>query len=175
MNSLPHYARIVRSLALGEHPFAALMPGIAKSPAAVAIQTPAHPLDTIVQKARVRIEPGEGYVWVDDEAPAIVLVENYYRNGNERDLYLDLLHELAHLRQIAEGRNVWNESLRYVDRPTEIEGYAIAIVEARRLGMSEREIQRHLSNPWMTREDVLRLLRNVERFLTGDGRDSISG
>ena len=131
------------------------------------IATAAHPPEQILAGARVRIEPDEGYVWVDDEAPAIALAERYYRKGNARDLYLDLLHELTHLRHLAEGRNIWDERLRYVDRPTEIEGYAIAIGEGRRLGMSEPEILRHLSNPWMSGDDVLRLRDHVERFLGG--------
>ena len=142
----------------------------------VLIATPAHPPEQILAGARVRIEPEDGYVWVDDEVPAIVLTERYYRTGHARDLYLDMLHELTHLRQLAEGRNIWDERLRYVDRPTEIEGYAIAIGEGRRLGMSEAEILRHLSNPWMNADDVLRLRAHVERFLAestgGDGTES---
>jgi hypothetical protein len=38
--------------------------------------------------------------------------------------------------------------------------------------MTRDEIVRHLSNPWMTRADVRRILRNVERF-AGDGRPEL--
>ncbi len=123
------------------------------------------PISRLLEKARVRIEPSDGYVWVDDEAPAIVLAERYYRRGSPRDLYLDLLHELTHLRQLAEGQRLWDETFHYVDRPTEIEGYAVAIEEGRRLGMTEAALARHLSNPWMTAADVARLRANVRRFL----------
>jgi hypothetical protein len=34
-----------------------------------------------------------------------------------------------------------------VDRPTEIEGYAVAIEEGRRLGMSSEDISDHLATP----------------------------
>jgi hypothetical protein len=165
MIELPDYASIVRTLSCGEHPYLALLPRLAESPAARRIESPNTPLERLLKAARVRIEPGEGYVWVDDEAPAIVLVEHYYRFGHPRDLYLDLIHELTHLRQLADGQNIWDERFRYVDRPTEIEGYAVAIEEGRRLGMTDTEIIRHLSNPWMTGADVLRLRKNVERFL----------
>lgn len=165
MLALPPYARVVRSFPCGEHPFVFLLPRVAESPAMTLIATPAYPPEQLLAAARVRIEPEKGYVWVDDEAPAIVLAESYYRMGHARDLYLDLLHELTHLRQLAEGRNIWDERLRYVDRPTEIEGYAIAIGEGRRLGMSERQIVRHLSNPWMTEGDIMRLRENVRLFL----------
>lgn len=170
MIELPDYAKVVRTLSRGEHPYLALMPRVTESPAARRIKSPATPLGRLLETARVRIETGDGYIWVDDEAPAIVLVVHYYQNGNPRDLYLDLLHELTHLRQLAEGQDIWDERFRYVDRPTEIEGYAVAIEEGRRLGMTEAEVVRHLSNPWMTSADVRRLLENVERFLSDGGK-----
>jgi hypothetical protein len=123
------------------------------------------PLRSLVQTARVTIQTGEGFVRVDDQAPAVVLIEHYYRTGSECDLYLDLLHELTHLRQLAAGQDLWDEARHYVDRPTEIEGYAVAVEEGLRLGMSESEIISHLSNPWMSDDDVRTLRENVERFL----------
>ncbi len=123
------------------------------------------PIARLLETARVRIERRNGYIWVDDDSPAIILAEHYYHRGSPLDLYLDLLHELTHLRQLAEGQGLWDESLHYVDRPTEIEGYAVAVEEGRRLGMTEADIVRHLSNPWMTPAEVTRLRANVERFL----------
>jgi hypothetical protein len=172
MVELPDYARIVRTLSAGEYAYLALLPRVMESPAIPRIASPATPIGPLLDTARVRIERGDGYIWVDDEAPAIVLIEHYYQNGNPLDLYLDLLHELTHLRQLAEGHGLWDESLPYVDRPTEIEGYAVAVEEGLRLGMTRDEIVRHLSNPWMTRADVRRILRNVERF-AGDGRPEL--
>jgi hypothetical protein len=169
MVELPEYALVVRTLPSGEHPYLALLPGAAESPAARRIESRATPMGSLLADSRVRIQPGDGYIWVDDEAPAIVLIENYYRSGGPLDLYLDLIHELTHLRQLAEGHELWDERFRYADRPTEIEAYAVAVEEGRRLGMTEREISRHLSNPWMTRADVQRLRSNIDRFLA-DGR-----
>jgi len=164
MTELPLYAQVVRRLLCGEHEYLALLPHIRQSPAARRIESPVVPLDRLLAMARVRIEQGQGYVWVDVETPAIVLVEPYYRQGSPCDLYLDLIHELVHLRQLREGRDLWDKQHAYVDRPTEIEGYAIAIEEGLRLGMSEAQILQHLSNPWMTNDDVLTLRKNVTRF-----------
>ncbi len=169
MIELPEYARVTRALPRGEYAYLALLPRVQESPAARRIDCPAMPLRRLLDGARVRIEPGDGFVWVDDEAPAIILIEHYYRSGHPHDLYLDLLHELTHLRQLAEGCDLWDERLPYVDRPTEIEGYAVAIEEGCRLGMTEPEILHHLSNPWMTHADVLLLRSNVERFLADGG------
>jgi hypothetical protein len=165
MIKLPDYAHVVRNLDCGEHPFCALLPRAAESPAAHRIVSLTTPLDGLLKTARVRIQSGEGYVMVDDRVPAIILKEDYYKRGSNLDLYLDLLHELTHLRQLAEGHPLWDKRFSYVDRPTEIEGYAVAIEEGLRLGMSKADIIRHLSNPWMTQDDINRLLENVERFL----------
>jgi hypothetical protein len=169
MIELPDYALVVRTLPCGEHHYRALLPRVAESPAARRIESPALPVLRLLDTARVRIISGKGYIWIDDEAPAIVLVQNYYRRADSLDLYLDLIHELTHLRQLTEGRDVWDERLRYVDRPTEIEGYAVAVEEGLRLGMSEAEILNHLSNPWMTRADVRRLRENISGFLANGG------
>jgi hypothetical protein len=165
MVELPEYARINRSLPPGEYTYTKLLPRIVESPAMSRIATKLTPLDRLLELARVRLEVGEGYVWVDDEAPAIVLVHEYYRTGAPRDLYLDLLHELTHLRQLAEGIDIWDKRYHYVDRPTEIEGYSVAIEEGIRLGMNETAIMRHLANPWMTHAEVQRLRRSIDQFL----------
>ena len=52
-----------------------------------------------------------------------------------------------------------------MDRPTEIEGYAVAVEEGRRLGTSSEDISDHLATPWMTADDTARLLAHVEGFL----------
>ncbi len=126
-----------------------------------------HAPEALLDSARVRIQGGRGYAWVDIDVPCIVLTEFYYRRGAALDLYLDLLHELTHLRQLAEGMDLWDESTPYVDRATEIEGYAVAVEEGCRLGMSDASVVRHLSNPWMTPAEVKRLLANIHAFLDG--------
>jgi hypothetical protein len=164
---LPEYALVMRTLECGLHPYRLLLPRLEESPIAGRIESAMIPLGPLMDSARVRIKPGEGYLWVDVKTPAINLIEEYYRIANPLDLYLDLVHELTHLRQFAEGKNIWDHSLEYVDRPTEIEGYALAVLEGVRLGMSEDEVIRHLSNPWMSEDEVARLRKNIDRFLAG--------
>lgn len=123
----------------------------------------------LLEDCRVEITPGAGYCYIDVEKPCIVLGEEYYRTGEGLDLYLDLLHEFTHIRQLHEGADLWDERYAYVDRPTEIEGYSVAIEEGRRLGMSDDDIITHLSNPWMDEDDVNRLFRHVHDFLDAAG------
>jgi len=164
---LPEYAIVDRTLGCGLHPFRLLLPRLEESPVIHRIETPAAPIGPLLDNARVKIKKGEGYCYVDVKIPAIVVIEDYYLRANPLDLYLDLTHELTHLRQLAEGRNIWDHSLHYVDRPTEIEGFAVAVEEGIRLGMTEAQVIQHLSNPWLSDDEVDRLRRNIDRFLAG--------
>jgi hypothetical protein len=164
-NQVPEFGRMVRGLPAGMHDYLALLPRAAESPALARIAPDPAVRDRLLHGARVRIEEMKSFCWVDDDVPCIVLSLDYYRTGSDLDLYLDLLHELTHLRQVAEGKNVWDESLAYVDRPTEIEGYAVAIEEGRRLGMTDEDVLHHLSNPWMSEADVQRLISNIEALI----------
>jgi hypothetical protein len=170
MNELPEYALVNRTLNCGLHLYRLFLPRFEESPVARRIETPAIPLGPLLDDARVKIKKGEGFCYVDVKIPAIVLIENYYIRGNALDLYLDLAHELTHLRQLAEGRNIWDHSLHYVDRPTEIEGFAVAVEEGLRLGMTEEQVIQHLSNPWLSDDEVDRLRRNIHRFLAENPR-----
>ena len=162
---LPEYAHVIRILDCGMHPYRTLLPGLEASPAVRRIESPAIPIGPLMDNARVNIVPHDGYCYVEVKIPAIILAADYYRRANPLDLYLDMAHELTHLRQLAEGKNLWDHSLHYVDRPTEIEGYAVAVEEGLRLGMTEAEVMHHLSNPWLSSAEVNRLRQNISRFL----------
>jgi hypothetical protein len=167
MIRLPRYARVDRSLGSGDHGLTALLPRLGKSPALKRIAALAKARATLLERARVLVCGRRGYAFVDVEAPRIVLSERYYETGGDRDLYLDLLHELTHLRQLGQGFDLWDDRFDYVDRPTEVEAYAVAVEEGRRLGMSKPDVLAHLKNPWMTHAEVTRLLAHVDRFLAG--------
>lgn len=165
MPALPDHAIVVRGLPAGLHPYLAVLPGAAESPGLARIEPDEARRTKLLQEARVRIQPGQGFAYVDVETPCIVLAEHYYRTGSDLDLYLDMLHEVAHIRQHHEGLDLWDERYAYVDRPTEIEGYAVAVEEGRRLGMTDKEVLEHLSNPWMDADDVARLEGHIRAFL----------
>ncbi|MBZ5637949.1 MAG: hypothetical protein LAO51_04235 [Acidobacteriia bacterium] len=164
-SALPAYARIDRSLSAGDHPYLRILPEVAASPALERIAPSGAARTRLLERARVEIRDVQGYAFVDDEVPCIVVAECYFREGTHLDLYLDLLHEITHLRQLEEGFDLWDERFAYVDRPTEIEAYAVAIEEGRRLGMNDAEVMTHVSNPWMTPMEVARLLGHVGAFL----------
>ncbi len=164
---LPAFARVDRSLPPGDHAYLALLPKAATSPALQRIAPDPEARQRLLEHAVVQIRGQRGYAFVDVEAPCIVVSQKYYAEGGPLDLYLDLLHELTHLRQLTEGFDLWDDRFEYVDRPTEVEGYAVAIEEGRRLGMNEQDVFQHLSNPWMTEVEVRRLIRHIDTFLGG--------
>ena len=148
-----------------------LLPELLHSPALPRICGGAVAPLTLLAAAVVELRGGEGqYTWVD-VAPAqppqrLVLSPWYLTNGAELDLYLDLLHELTHLRQLLfQNRDLWDLRFAYEERPTEVEGFAVAVEEGRRHGWGDVEVLRHLQNPWTSVEGAALLLHNVDAFL----------
>lgn len=166
-HAVPAFARLRRDLPAGTYPYLDIFPRARESPGLAMIEPDDVHRESLLTHALVRIQPGGGFAYVDVETPCIVLAEEYFRTGSDLDLYLDMLHELTHIRQHHEGADLWDERFAYVDRITEVEGYAVAVAEGRRLGMGDDDIIAHLSNPWMDEEDVARLLQHVQDFLAG--------
>ena len=164
---MPDFGRVERGLPAGLHPYLRLLPRAAESPGLAHIEPDPKRREDLLRHCLVNIKPGAGFAYVDVETPCIVLAKEYYDTGTDLDLYLDMLHEIAHIRQHHEGRDLWDERYAYVDRITEVEGYSVAVAEGRRLGMTDAEIIAHLSNPWMSADDVSKLQRNVADFLAG--------
>lgn len=102
-----------------------------------------------------------GYMGVSEEDGHLKVSTYHLRNGDERELYLDVIHELVHVRQYMDGKEFFPEGIKYPDLPTEIEAYQVTIGEARRIGMKEEEILEYLRVPWMDDEDYEKLLVNL--------------
>jgi hypothetical protein len=80
-------------------------------------------------------------------------------NGDKVDIYLDLIHELVHVRQFMEGKELFDSGYSYAERPTEIQAYQHAVEEARRLGLSDERICKYLKTEWMSNESLKQLAR----------------
>ena len=98
-----------------------------------------------------------GYMGVSDVDGHLFVSTHYLANGEDTSLYLDIVHELVHVRQFLEGKNLFDHSFQYVDRPTEIEAYGHAVKEARRLGLSDAQIFEYLKTEWISEGDHRRL------------------
>jgi len=103
-----------------------------------------------------------GFMGVSDADGHLLVSTHYLRTGNRRDIYLDVVHELVHVRQFREGKELFADGFEYPDLPTEIEAYRVCIAEGRRLGMNDRELFEYLKVDWMSDRDVRKLARNVD-------------
>jgi hypothetical protein len=103
-----------------------------------------------------------GFRMVETPRDVIVVSRSHLANSPRMDVYLDVIHEFMHILQRKQGRVIWpDRKIAYPDRPTEIEAYAFAIAEARRLGVPDRYLREYLHVTWMRKAEYLRLLRNV--------------
>lgn len=102
-----------------------------------------------------------GYMGVSDEDGHILASADYLKNGKWRDIYLDVIHELVHVKQFREGKELFDESYGYADRPTEVEAYRHTVKEARRLGMTDDEIFKYLKVTWLSDLEAKQLAKNV--------------
>lgn len=103
-----------------------------------------------------------GYMFVDSEDGHIVISSHYLQNGDKIDIYLDLIHELVHVRQFMEGKQLFDSHYGYTDRPTEVEAYRYAVQEARKIGLSDERICLYLKTEWISDEDLKRLAKHVD-------------
>ena len=100
-----------------------------------------------------------GYMGVNDFNGHLMVSAKYLRGGDRIDIYLDLIHELVHVRQLMEGKELFDLHYSYTERPTEVEAYRVAVKEARRIGLSDERICRYLKTEWMSNKDLKRLAK----------------
>jgi len=100
-----------------------------------------------------------GYMGVSDQDGHLFVSSHYLKNGDTIDIYLDVIHELVHVRQFMEGKELFEGRYDYVERPTEVEAYHHAVDEARRLGLSDKRICQYLMTEWMTDKDLRKLAK----------------
>ena len=122
--------------------------------------------DEVLGRLTVEFSWVMGYMYVDGSDGHLVISKGYLNNGDKIDIYLDLIHELCHVKQFMEGKELFDPRFDYVDRPTEIEAYRYTVQEARRLGLSDERIRCYLWTEWMGEDDFQRLAKSVNVSLS---------
>ena len=115
----------------------------------------------ILRDTLVRLDESAEYMYVDDKDGSIIVSGNYLYSAEENLLYLDIIHELVHVKQFKQGRELFDPEFSYVDRPTELEAYKITLDEARRLGMTEEEIEDYLYVEWISKKEHKKLAETL--------------
>ena len=102
-----------------------------------------------------------GYMGVDNSDGHLLVNARYLDTGDKIDIYLDIIHELCHIKQYMEGKDLFDDRYEYVERPTEIEAYCYTVKEARRLGLNDQRIIEYLKTEWMSQSDLEKLANYV--------------
>jgi hypothetical protein len=116
----------------------------------------------VLSNLRVEFVGRRGYMGVSEIDGHMIISADYLKTGNRVDIYLDFVHELVHVKQFMEGKELFDHNYSYVERPTEVEAYRFAVEEARRLGLSDRRICHYLKTEWMTDDEFKRLAKAVD-------------
>ena len=115
--------------------------------------------ERVLNELKVEFTTRCGYMSVSEQDGHLIVSTYYLKNGDERDIYLDVIHELVHVKQFMEGKELFDEHFEYVRRPTEVEAYKYAVEEARKIGMTEEEIYEYLKTEWMSESDIKNLAK----------------
>ncbi len=105
-----------------------------------------------------------GYMWVNCANGNLMVNSRYLNTGDRTDVYLDLIHELVHVRQFMEGKELFDIHYGYTERPTELEAYRHAVQEAKRLGLNDERICRYLKTEWMNDRDFKLLAKTLNVY-----------
>jgi hypothetical protein len=150
---------ITRDVPIGRLPFKDVFGGFEKVTAVRSIF--GRSTNRVLTDLEIEIEGGRGYMRINDKRGSIIVNRKYLKEGEELYLYLDVVHELVHIRQHIEGLELWDKRYAYVDRPTELEAYRAALKEARRLRLKKAKIIDYLKVEWVTDEEFARFLKTL--------------
>ena len=150
-----------RKAVIGKHRLDDVFQGLEGSITLATLFPTAPRRRAFLRGSALEISPQDLYAYVDDEDGHIVLGRGHLRKSEERVLYLVILHELVHVKQFQEGKELFDRRFPYVDRPTELEAYALGVREARSLGMSDPEILEYLEVPRVSGEEMKRLAERL--------------
>jgi len=151
--------QISRNLGLGRYKITEVVGGLENSVALNIIY--GSNLKGILNTTCVDVVSKPWQIWIDRETNRITINKGYLSETERRTLYLDFVHEMVHIWQIAEGEDVFDRSVSYADSPTEIEAYRYTIEDAKRIGFSRIDIVDYLKVRWITDEEHNRLVKAV--------------
>ncbi len=118
-------------------------------------------LKKVLDETWVNINRHPWIIWVNEQNGEININENYLRENDMQTMYLDIVHELIHIKQLSEGKELFDSRFSYVDRPTEIEAYRLTVEEALDMGLSRDDIVDYLRVDWVTEDEHQRLVKAV--------------
>jgi hypothetical protein len=161
MTSIPKTFAINRQAKNGIHWLREVFGGLEYSPVFMKLLGTEEDVSKFLEGAHVRVSNTFGYMYIDPSDGYVVVSQKYLQEGEPENLYLDIIHELVHVKQWHDGMDLYDRRYSYVERPTEVEAYALVVVEAKRIGMVEKEIIDYLDVPWISKNELEELAKTV--------------
>ena len=153
--------RINRALGPGQYRLTEVFADIRACDVLTSIFADEAEMARVINRTTVHVVDMPHEIYVDNDDGSIILGVTHLRMSSDEFLYLDIIHELCHVRQHLQGRDLYDGSKSYVDRETEIEAYRITVQEARRIGLDDDAIANYLRVEWITPEEHERLCRRL--------------
>jgi hypothetical protein len=170
--------RVARELPPGRHPLLAVFPDLDKLPAAQRLEPDPKERERLFDETCVEVVDQDLWMYVaPHEVPAtargrwkpvvspnsdcIVVGLAHLRESPALMLFMDIYHELCHVRQRQGGANLWPPGVSYVDRWTEVEAYRFVVDEARSLGISDAFLRDYLKVEWISAAEHRQLLTEL--------------
>jgi hypothetical protein len=141
------------------HPFAEYFKGFEKVKAIREIF--GEETEDILKNLKVEFTWAGGYMWVNGADGHLMISSKYLNTEDKTDIYLDIVHELVHVKQLMEGKELFDTRYGYSERPTEVDAYRYAVDEARNIGLSDKRICEYLRTEWMSDNDFRRLAKTL--------------
>lgn len=160
--------KIPRDVKIAMYPFTAYFKGF--EDVAAVREVFGEETERVLGSLMVEFAGIRGYMGVSEVDGHLIIGARYLNEGNIVDIYLDIIHELVHVRQFMEGKELFDSDYAYIERPTEVEAYRHAVKEARRLGMGDDRICEYLKTEWMSDDDLQRLAKTVGVKLRADAK-----
>jgi hypothetical protein len=152
---------INRLLEPGQYHIADVFPDVSTYDILSTIFADAKEIAQVIASNKVIVADGPYEMFVDNADGTIIIGLKYLRCSPDKILYLDIIHELCHVKQHLQGRDLYDKRKAYVDRETEIEAYLVTVREARRIGWNDDAICDYLRVSWITPEEHKRLARRL--------------
>lgn len=154
----PAQVKINKGIKLHYYPFPEVFGGFEKVDAVKRLF--GRDTKRVLSRLKVMLISSEfGYLWVDVRNMALVCNYNYIKTADKRWVYLDVIHELVHIKQHMQGKKLFNDNFGYFDSPTEVEAYRVGAGEAKRIGMSKKEIIEYMKVEWGDQKPFVHLIK----------------
>ena len=173
--AVPTGFSVRRDLPVGRHALLEAFPGLDRLKTAERHEPDAQQREHLHHETFVEIVSDDVWMYVaPHEIPAdaraqwkpvlgrgqdcIVVGEGHLRESPDLILFLDIFHELCHIRQRHAGLELWDRRYSYVTRPTEVEAYKFVVDEARLLGVKDAVLRDYLKVEWIDEKEFRQLL-----------------